>query len=152
MVAHINGELIVWDAGRLAFERLQNRLHRRGAGAAQAAVQWPAHFVAFDVTRLSGTDTTAWPYSRRRAALEQLFAERQLAAPWALCLSTTDPATVREWLTWAEVGMEGLVWPGFKADHLTTPFRHYGHQGRRGRRPLGTDQRPRCTSAFVLPS
>lgn len=34
----LDGELVVWDAaGRLAFERLQNRLQRRGAGAAWAA-------------------------------------------------------------------------------------------------------------------
>lgn len=34
----LDGELIVWNAaGRLAFERLQNRLARRGAGAARAA-------------------------------------------------------------------------------------------------------------------
>ncbi|WP_329446416.1 hypothetical protein [Streptomyces canus] len=66
----MDGELVVWDAaGRLAFERLQNRLARRGAGAARAAPEWPAHFVAFDLLRLSGTDTTRWPYLRRRAAL-----------------------------------------------------------------------------------
>ncbi|MFJ9026016.1 hypothetical protein ACIRPU_39530 [Streptomyces sp. NPDC102259] len=54
----LDGELVVWDAaGRLAFERLQNRLARRGAGAARAAQEWPAHFVAFDLLRLSGTDT-----------------------------------------------------------------------------------------------
>ncbi|WP_333740249.1 ATP-dependent DNA ligase [Streptomyces sp. IBSBF 2806] len=42
----LDGELVVWDAaGRLAFERLQNRLQRRGAGAARAAEEWPAHFV-----------------------------------------------------------------------------------------------------------
>ncbi|MET9176460.1 hypothetical protein ABZX64_36385 [Streptomyces misionensis] len=42
----LDGELVVWDAaGRLAFERLQNRLARRGAGAARAAQEWPAHFV-----------------------------------------------------------------------------------------------------------
>ncbi|WP_280900811.1 MULTISPECIES: hypothetical protein [unclassified Streptomyces] len=38
-------ELVVWENGRLAFERLQDRLHRRGAGAARAAHLWPAHFV-----------------------------------------------------------------------------------------------------------
>ncbi|MER5899623.1 hypothetical protein ABT150_05795 [Streptomyces mirabilis] len=33
----LDGELVVWDAaGRLAFERLQNRLARRGAGARAA--------------------------------------------------------------------------------------------------------------------
>ncbi|MGZ0200600.1 ATP-dependent DNA ligase [Streptomyces sp. RM1] len=106
----LDGELVVWDsAGRLAFERLQNRLARRGAGAARAAQEWPAHFVAFDLLRLSGTETIRWPYQRRRAALESLFAARRLVVPWALCPSTTDPEAVREWLTWASVGMEGVV-------------------------------------------
>lgn len=93
----MDGELVVWDAaGRLAFEPLQNRLARRGAGAGRADEEWPAHFVAFDLLRLSGTVTTGWPYWRR-AALESVFAARRLSAPWALCPSTTDPDTVREW-------------------------------------------------------
>ncbi|MEU3787466.1 ATP-dependent DNA ligase [Streptomyces sp900129855] len=117
-----DGELVVWDAaGRLAFERLQNRLARRGAGAARAAQEWPAHFVAFDVLRLSGTDTTGWPYRRRRAALESVFAARALIAPWVLCPSTTDPDTVREWLTWTSVGIEGVL---FK--RLGDPYRPSG--------------------------
>ncbi|KOV97525.1 ATP-dependent DNA ligase [Streptomyces sp. NRRL WC-3723] len=66
-------------------------------------------FVAFDLLRLSGTDTTGWPYARRRAALESVFAARRLIAPWTLCPSTTVPQTVGEWLTWASVGMEGVV-------------------------------------------
>ncbi|MER6113757.1 ATP-dependent DNA ligase [Streptomyces hirsutus] len=115
----MDGELVVWDAaGRLAFERLQNRLARRGAGAAWAAEEWPAHFVAFDLLRLSGTDTTSWPYRRRRVALESVFATRRLSAPWALCPSTTEADVVREWLTWAAVGMEGVV---FK--RLDAPYR-----------------------------
>ncbi|MFD3381971.1 MULTISPECIES: ATP-dependent DNA ligase [unclassified Streptomyces] len=114
----LDGELVVWEAGQLAFERLQGRLQRRGATAARLASEWPAHFVAFDVLRLAGTNTVAWPYRRRRAALEELFSEHQLAAPWALCPSTTDPDTAREWLTWSAVGLEGLV---FK--QLDTPYR-----------------------------
>ncbi|MFD3621844.1 ATP-dependent DNA ligase [Streptomyces sp. NPDC058676] len=106
----LDGELVVWDAaGRLAFERLQNRLARRGAGAALAAQEWPAHFVAFDLLRLSGTDTTSWTYRRRRAALESVFAARRLSAPWTLCPSTTEADVVRKWLTWASVGMEGVL-------------------------------------------
>jgi hypothetical protein len=38
-----------------------------------------------------------------------LFAARRLIAPWALCPSTTEADVVREWLTWASVGMEGVV-------------------------------------------
>ncbi|MEU5047703.1 hypothetical protein [Streptomyces griseorubiginosus] len=41
----LDGELVVWESGRLAFERLQQRLARRGAGAARAAAEWPAHYV-----------------------------------------------------------------------------------------------------------
>jgi ATP-dependent DNA ligase len=106
----LDGELVVWDtAGRLAFEQLQNRLQRRGARAVRAAAEWPAHFVAFDLVRLSGTDTTGWPYRRRRTALESVFAARRLSAPWVLCPSTTEADIVREWLTWASVGMEGVL-------------------------------------------
>ncbi|CAM5441753.1 hypothetical protein GCM10010256_74030 [Streptomyces coeruleorubidus] len=57
----LDGELVMWEEGRLAFERLQDRLARRGAGAARAATEWPVHFVVFDLLRLSGTDTTLWP-------------------------------------------------------------------------------------------
>jgi hypothetical protein len=41
--------------------------------------------------------------------IESVCAARQLSAPWALCPSTTDPDTVREWLTWTSVEMEGLL-------------------------------------------
>ncbi|MEW2259656.1 ATP-dependent DNA ligase [Streptomyces sp. NPDC047869] len=47
--------------------------------------------------------------SAAQAALESVFAARRLSAPWVLCPSTTDPDTVREWLTWASVGMEGVL-------------------------------------------
>ncbi|MET9592001.1 hypothetical protein ABZY45_13690 [Streptomyces sp. NPDC006516] len=44
----------------------------------------------------AGRDPTGWPYVRRRVALEVLFADHGLAAPLALCPSTTDPAVARE--------------------------------------------------------
>jgi ATP-dependent DNA ligase len=115
----LDGELVVWEAGRLACERLQQRLaRRRGAGALAAAHTWPAHLVVFDQLRLNGDDLTAWPYARRRAALEALFAEAALSTPFTLCPSTTAPATAREWLTWTAAGLEGLC---FK--RLAEPYR-----------------------------
>ncbi|MET9162101.1 ATP-dependent DNA ligase [Streptomyces parvulus] len=115
----LDGELVVWESGRLAFERLQQRLaRRRGAGALAAAQTWPAHLVVFDLVRLEGTDLTPRPYSERRAALEVLFADRELSAPFTLCPSTTDPATARAWLEWTSAGLEGLC---FK--RLTEPYR-----------------------------
>ncbi|MCZ4611347.1 ATP-dependent DNA ligase [Streptomyces sp. Lzd4kr] len=118
----LDGELVVWAHERLAFERLQGRLHRRGAGAAQAADAWPAHFVAFDLLRLSGTVTTSWTYQRRREALESMFGARRLTAPWTLCPSTTNPDLVREWLTWTAFGLEGVV---FK--RLDSPYSPGAH-------------------------
>ncbi|MEV7797397.1 ATP-dependent DNA ligase [Streptomyces sp. NPDC087512] len=115
----LDGELVVWEAGRLAFERLQQRLaRRRGAGALTAAQSWPAHYVVFDLLHLDDTDLTAWPYALRRTALEDLFTDAALTAPLTLCPSTTDPATAREWLTWTAAGLEGLC---FK--RLTEPYR-----------------------------
>jgi ATP-dependent DNA ligase len=104
----LDGELVVWDGGRIAFERLQGRLTRGPGGGARLAEQWPAHFVVFDLLRL-GTDLTSRPYAARRAALEKLFADHALPAPWTLCPSTTDPGTAAGWLEWSQVGMEGLV-------------------------------------------
>ncbi|WP_053757711.1 hypothetical protein [Streptomyces sp. AS58] len=45
----LDGELVVWEAGRLAFERLHDRLKRRGAGAVRSGqrtngprTSWPS--------------------------------------------------------------------------------------------------------------
>ncbi|WP_425268761.1 ATP-dependent DNA ligase [Kitasatospora cheerisanensis] len=104
----LDGELVVWEGGRLAFERLQRRLASRGARAEHAAREWPAHYVAFDFLHDGGQDLSRWPYVRRRAALEELFAGLPAAGPLALCPSTTDPAVAREWLGWTAAGLEGL--------------------------------------------
>ncbi|MFF9497922.1 ATP-dependent DNA ligase [Streptomyces flaveolus] len=70
------------EDGRLAFERLQQRLARRlGAGALVAAQTWPAHLVVFDLLRLEGADLTSRSCRERRTALEALFTERGLSAP-----------------------------------------------------------------------
>ncbi|MFE3686479.1 MULTISPECIES: hypothetical protein [Streptomyces] len=98
---------MIWESDRLAFERLQ-RLGRHGTAAAEGAQRWPAHFVAFDLVH-AGKDVTAWPYERRRSALEALFADCGLAAPLKLCPSTTDPTVAKQWLGWTAAGLEGLV-------------------------------------------
>lgn len=105
----LDGELVTWGNDRIAFERLQKRANRTATAAARAAARWPAHFVAFDLLR-SGADLTPQPYRVRRAALEQLFTDHHLQAPWTLCPSTTDPQQATEWLGWSSVGLEGLVY------------------------------------------
>ncbi|MGW6144422.1 ATP-dependent DNA ligase [Streptomyces sp. NPDC055140] len=109
--AVLDAELVVSSAGRLDFAALQQRARRRGATARRAAVQQPAHLVVFDLLELEGTVLLQEPLYRRRAVLEELFADRRLSAPWALCPQTDDPEVARGWLdeAWGAVGIEGVV-------------------------------------------
>lgn len=116
----LDGELVVWVGDRMSFEALQ----RRGAAgyrtAPRLAEEMPAHFIAFDLLQVGGRELLHEPYAERRAQLERLFAEHELAAPWTLCPETTDPATAQEWLTaWTEVpGVEGLVIRGTEQHYV----------------------------------
>ncbi|MFE9404857.1 hypothetical protein ACFYNY_24385 [Streptomyces sp. NPDC006530] len=58
-----------------------------------------SYAVAFVLVH-AGADLTGWPYERRRAALEALFADHGLAAPLTLCPATTDTAVAAQWLEW----------------------------------------------------
>lgn len=76
----LDGELVVWHEGRLAFDRLQRRLNRTAATVAREIREAPAHFVAFDVLHLADEDLMVQPYLRRRERLERFFAEERLGA------------------------------------------------------------------------
>jgi hypothetical protein len=55
------------DDGEPVWDDLQQRLARRGVGAAEAAHEWSAHYVVFGLLR-EGGDLVGWPYQRRRTA------------------------------------------------------------------------------------
>ncbi|MFH0176620.1 hypothetical protein [Streptomyces cacaoi] len=105
----LDGELVVWEEGRLTFERLQQRLPRRGSPAVAAAARWPAHFVVFDVLRLAGTDTTAWSYQRRRTAIEELFTDLHLQSPWTLNPRPPTPASPTDGWTGRPPALKGCA-------------------------------------------
>ena len=105
----LDGELVIWHEGRLAFELLQSRLSSTRAAAIRQAAENPTHYVAFDLLHLVDRDLVALRYADRRSALERLFAEHKLTDPWTLSPSTTDQSKVDEWLTWSAVGIEGVV-------------------------------------------
>jgi ATP-dependent DNA ligase len=109
----LDGEVVIFLEGRLDFGALQRRLGRRLGETARLARVEPAHFIAFDLLHRGQTSLLDRPYRARRAALEQLFAEYRLAAPWALSPSTSDRRQAQEWLTyWSAVGVEGVVCKG----------------------------------------
>lgn len=117
----LDGELVVWHEGRLAFDRLQRRMNRTAASVAREIREAPAHFVAFDLLHLAGEDLLVQPYLRRRERLERFFAEEGLGPPWTLCPMTFDRAEAERWMReWAaaDVGLEGIV-----AKKLNQPYR-----------------------------
>jgi ATP-dependent DNA ligase len=107
----VDGELVIWHRDRLAFEKLGQRLGRTPAAAARLAAETPAHFVVFDLLHQGERHWATRPYIERRAALEALFAEYRLTAPWTLCPATvaSDQERIQTWLSWAAAGIEGLV-------------------------------------------
>lgn len=107
----LDGELLVWQDGRLAFEVLQERMGRGPRSAAAAARARPASLALFDVLAAGGRDLRVLPFDERRQVLEDL------AASWAPPLNfspvTDDVDQARTWFeTYTAAGVEGLVVKG----------------------------------------
>lgn len=105
-----DGELVIWQTGRLAFEPLLTRLGRTPANARRMAAASPASMVIFDILHLHDQPTTTLIYRERRALLEELFDGPQpLRPPWTLCPASEDPADIDTWLqAWSPLGIEGV--------------------------------------------
>ena len=106
----VDGEIVIPDASgrRLDFEALLQRIHPAASRVALLAEQTPAHFVAFDLLALDGTDLCGEPFSERRAALEQALA--QARPPVHLTPATTDRDLAGRWFEQFEgAGLDGLI-------------------------------------------
>ena len=95
--AVLDGEVVLLDeAGRSSFERLQNRAQHRGE----------AHYIAFDLLHLDGRSLLHEPYSRRRELLDELVGEKSRTVHLGTQLGTdADDALAIS----AELGLEGVV-------------------------------------------
>ena len=104
----IDGEIVVPDfkSGRLDFEALQLRIHPAASRVRLLATQTPAHFIAFDLLALDGTDYTAVPFGERRAVLERALAA--VRSPIHLTPTTADTAVAAQWFS----QFEGPAWTG----------------------------------------
>ncbi|MEU8460129.1 ATP-dependent DNA ligase [Streptomyces sp. NPDC029003] len=105
----LDGEVVVWHAGRTDFALVQRRAAAAtGARAAVLAQSLPASYAAFDVLELAGLDVRARPYERRRALLVDLLLP--LGPPLQPVPMTTDPELAETWYeTLPASGIEGLV-------------------------------------------
>ncbi|GGT56261.1 ATP-dependent DNA ligase [Streptomyces kurssanovii] len=134
----LDGEVVTYTGGRLDFAALQQRLNRRPQTVTRLRAEQPAFFIAFDLLERHGSDLLTWPYAQRRSALETLFAERALQAPWQLTPATDDRALAEQWLSeWGGRGVEGVV--AKEADQPYLP-------GRRGWRKI----RSRDTAEAII--
>ncbi|MFJ7202386.1 ATP-dependent DNA ligase [Streptomyces sp. NPDC098789] len=104
----LDGEVVVWHAGRTDFALVQRRAAATAARAVLLARSLPASYAAFDVLELAGLDLRARPYERRRALLVDLLLP--LGPPLQPVPMTTDPALAATWYeTLPASGIEGLV-------------------------------------------
>ncbi|QES52332.1 ATP-dependent DNA ligase [Streptomyces venezuelae] len=104
----LDGEVVVWHAGRTDFALVQRRAAATPARAALLAQSLPASYAAFDVLTLAGLDLRSRPYERRRALLVDLLLP--LGPPIQPVPMTTDPELAATWYeTLPASGIEGLV-------------------------------------------
>jgi ATP-dependent DNA ligase len=108
----LDGELVVIQGERLAFDALQMRLRpRKEAGGwkiAQLAQDLPTSFVAFDLVAIDGRDVRGLGADERRSLLAEALAGE--APPVHLTPQTRDLAVAARWF--AELpgaGLDGLI-------------------------------------------
>lgn len=104
----LDGEIVVFQDGRLSFDALQQRMAGRAKQAARLEATHPASLVIFDVMLDHGDDVRAFPWDQRRHRLEALAAGWR--PPLQITPYTTDTATAAEWMeSLAPMGIEGIV-------------------------------------------
>lgn len=104
----LDGEAVIWDGDRLAFDLLQRRLVSATSTLAALVAKHPATFMVFDVLATAGIDVRSQPLRQRREVLEELAVGWR--PPLQLTPSSTDEATARQWFRdYRPAGVEGLV-------------------------------------------
>jgi ATP-dependent DNA ligase len=125
----LDGELVVWRAGRFDFAALQDRLRSGRTRVHGLITAAPAAYIVFDLLAGNDKDLRGRPYWKRRRKLEKLLSGG-LPDGLVLTPATTDPAVARTWLlAHPGTGLEGVV-----AKRLDQPYR----PGRRGWQKLRT--------------
>ncbi|MCB5165125.1 ATP-dependent DNA ligase [Streptomyces bambusae] len=139
----LDGEVVVWHAGRTDFALVQRRAAATAARAAVLAQTLPASYAAFDVLSLAGLDLRSRPYERRRSLLVDLLLP--LGPPLQPVPMTTDPELAATWYeTLPASGIEGLV-----IKRLDQPY----PAGRRGWQKLRhTDTRDAAAIGWTGPA
>jgi ATP-dependent DNA ligase len=106
--AVVDGEVVVLEQDRLAFDMLQTRIHPAESRITKLSGEIPATLIAFDLLAAGGKDLRGAPFAERRKQLEDLHAG--LPGSWRLTPSTTDMEQGQRWFTEFEAaGCDGVV-------------------------------------------
>ncbi|UQX02990.1 ATP-dependent DNA ligase [Streptomyces sp. RerS4] len=148
----LDGEVVVWSAGRTDFALVQRRAAApTAARAAVLAQSLPASYAAFDVLELAGVDVRGRPYERRRALLVDLLLP--LGPPLQPVPMTTDVELAETWYeTLPASGIEGLVVKRLDEAYPAgrRAWRKLRHTDVRDAAVVGYTGTPRRPSALVL--
>lgn len=103
----IDGEIIIVDQGKLAFEALQLRLHPASSRVAKLAAEQPAQLMVFDCLAKNGRILVDAPLRQRRDELEKLIGK---GAPCIqLSPYTRDAKTAERWLKQSGRALDGVI-------------------------------------------
>ena len=118
----LDGEILVVRPTGLAFDELLQRIHPAESRVKRLAAEWPASYVIFDALAAGGRDLRKRTTDERRAELESLAAELEIAEVpdvlsriqpgpwWGTTPRTSDLELARRWYEDEEgMGQDGLV-------------------------------------------
>jgi ATP-dependent DNA ligase len=95
----VDGELVIEQDGRLAFDALQMRLHPAESRIRKLAAATPAKLILFDMlVTPAGKDLLAMPLRARRKELELFLKENAVAKRLILSTRTLNRAKAEQWL------------------------------------------------------
>lgn len=95
---------------RLDWDSLSQRIHPAASRIAKLAQETPATFIGFDALAFGDTDLMGRPFTERRAALQEILADRDRGHRMQLSRVTTDPVIAGDWFSAFEgAGLDGVV-------------------------------------------
>jgi ATP-dependent DNA ligase len=95
----VDGELVIEQDGRLAFDALQMRLHPAESRIRKLAAATPAKLILFDMlVTPASKDLLAMPLRARRKELELFLKENAVAKRLILSTRTLNRAKAEQWL------------------------------------------------------
>jgi ATP-dependent DNA ligase len=116
----LDGELVVFTAGRVDFGALSQRIHPAASRIRRLAAETPSVYLAFDMlVDADGAALTAAPLAARRERLRVFFAPLPEAGAVRLSPATEERAVAERWVN--ELGAGGL--DGVMAKRLEAAYR-----------------------------